>query len=311
MRTDANTRAAADRGGLFTAARGGQPAPVDLHTHSTFSDGQYTPSQLALLARQRGLGLLALTDHDTLAGIPEARAACASLGVRFTAGIEMSTRVGVELHILGLGIDENAPALCEACRAYRLERLARAERICRYLKKNGVNVTMDEVLARAAGAAPARPHFARLMLEKGYVRSLSEAFSRYLETPGFHRETDGPMPQPEEAVDAIHRGGGKAVLAHPGLLRLGRAKQAALIRQLASDGLDGVEVFYTGHDYMHMKFYRRLCAEYGLLATAGSDFHGEKVRPRSRLGVTVPAERAAGLRLYVPEDCDTNERNDP
>lgn len=258
---------------------------MDLHTHSSASDGQYSPKELVRLAKERGIQMLALTDHDTVSGIREAREAAQCEEILFVPGIEISTRKGVEIHILGLGIDESRTELEAVCRDYRNRRLERAKRICRYLKNQGVEITLAEVEEEAGGGPIGRPHFASVLVKRGYVKTKNDAFRKYLETYHFHQETDSVLPTPEEAIALIHKCEGKAILAHPGLLKLGRSGQEALIMELIGAGLDGIEAIYSGHEYAQKKYYENLAKEKHLMVTAGSDFHGEKVKPSVKLGV--------------------------
>lgn len=263
---------------------------LDLHTHSTVSDGQYTPSELVEMAKKNGLKMYALTDHDTIAGIEEARRRAGELGVNFIPGIEISTHKGEEIHMLGLFIDEQCSDLINACQAYRERRIGRGERICAFLKEKGIEITKEELREIEGKASLGRPHFAKILQERGIVKTRQEAFGRYLDTAEFHRKTDGQKPAPEEAIEIIHRAGGLAVLAHPGLLKMGKRWQESLIKGLKEAGLDGIESFYNKHTYMQKKYYRKLAEENGLMISCGSDFHGEKVKPNVNFGMELADE---------------------
>ena len=266
---------------------------LDLHTHSTVSDGQYTPSELVEMAKKNELKMYALTDHDTIAGIEEARRRAGELGVNFISGIEISTHKGEEIHMLGLFIDEQCSDLINACQVYRERRIGRGERICAFLKEKGIEISKEELREIEEKASLGRPHFAKILQERGIVKTRQEAFSRYLDTAEFHRKTDGQKPAPEEAIEIIHRAGGLAVLAHPGLLKMGKRWQESLIKGLKEAGLDGIESFYNKHTYMQKKYYRKLAEENGLMISCGSDFHGEKVNPNVNFGMELAGE-------YVP-----------
>lgn len=266
---------------------------LDLHTHSTASDGQYTPSELVEMAKEKELKMYALTDHDTVGGIQEARHKADELGVDFIPGIEISTHKGEEIHMLGLFIDERCSELIKACENYRQRRIGRGERICAFLKEKDIEITKEELKQAAGDASLGRPHFAKILQERGIVKTRQEAFSRYLDTAEFHRKTDGRKPSPEEAIELIHRAGGRAVLAHPGLLKMGKRWQESLIRELKETGLDGIECFYNKHTHMQKKYYRKLAEENGLMISCGSDFHGEKVKPNVEFGMELADE-------YIP-----------
>lgn len=263
---------------------------LDLHTHSTVSDGQYTPSELVEMAKKNELKMYALTDHDTIAGIEEARRRAGELGVNFISGIEISTHKGEEIHMLGLFIDEQCSDLINACQVYRERRIGRGERICAFLKEKGIEISKEELREIEGKASLGRPHFAKILQERGIVKTRQEAFGRYLDTAEFHRKTDGQKPAPEEAIEIIHRAGGLAVLAHPGLLKMGKRWQESLIKGLKEAGLDGIESFYNKHTYMQKKYYRKLAEENGLMISCGSDFHGEKVKPNVNFGMELADE---------------------
>jgi len=258
---------------------------IDLHTHSTASDGQYTPTELIMRAAQKELKLFAITDHDTVCGLSEAMQAACSLNVPFVPGIEISTQQGEEIHIVGLGIDFNSELLQTKCEQFMTERMQRGDRIVAYLQGKGIDITLDEVEKFSNDGSLGRPHFARFLCEHGYVHSNQEAFDRYLNTTEFHKKTDRVKPTPQEAIALIHAAGGKAVLAHPGLLKMGKVWQETLIHQLAEAGLDALECYYFKHTPKQVKFYRKLALQNSLAISCGSDFHGEKVKPDVPFGM--------------------------
>lgn len=202
---------------------------LDLHIHTTASDGQYTPSGIISKAKDRDHVLVAVTDHDTVDGIFEAKRQAELLGVSFIPGVEISTQDDEEIHILGHGIDETSPELKECCRKYTRSRLERGQRICDFFTRRGILVKMEAVVRIAGDGSMGRPHFAAWLQEYGYVLSRREAFEKYLDTPEFHAETDRIKLTPEEAVGLIRQAGGKAVLAHPGLPKMLVKKQEYLI----------------------------------------------------------------------------------
>lgn len=260
---------------------------LDLHTHSTASDGQYSPAELMDVAKEKMLEVVALTDHDTVDGIEEARKEAEALGISFIPGIEIGTREYEEVHILGLGIDETNVLLQETTRQYMLERENRGVVICEYLRTKGIEIDYEEILALAGQGSVGRPHFAQFLQEHGYTKTRKEAFTRYIDTPSFHEATDRKLPSPIEAIELIHGAGGYAVLAHPGLLKKGKEKQENFIKLLKENGLDGIEAFYSKHDYPQEKFYLTMAEKYDLKISCGSDFHGELIKPEIKLGMQV------------------------
>lgn len=251
----------------------------DLHTHSTASDGQYTPSELVELAKKRGLEVLALTDHDTVDGIGEAVRAGERLGVRVLPGIELSAREYHTFHILGYGIEPEAPGLVELCRRMKARRDERVDRLLAFLREKGVALTAAEVEVAAGGEIIGRPHFAQAMVRRGYVMTNREAFDRYLDTEEYHEKVERGKPSVTECIAAIRAAGGRASLAHPYQIGLGNDELDGLVGELAEYGLDAVECHYPKHTPEQERFYLHLAEKYGLHVTGGSDFHGEKVKP--------------------------------
>lgn len=260
---------------------------VDLHTHSSCSDGQYAPAEVVRRAAEAGITHMALTDHDTAEGIGEARTAAAAYGLRFMAGIELSTSGRARQHILGYGVQPEHPALQAACRLFTQRRLHRAEKIARLLQSQGLAVTVEEAAAEAKGQL-GRPHFARVMMKKGYVASVTEAFERYLATPAVRAIPD-PKPTAQEAIELIHEAGGVAVLAHPFTLQLSEAEFPLVLDALCTLGLDGLEVYYSKHTAPQTAFFLSCARARSLLITGGSDYHGEAVKPDIALGMQVPS----------------------
>ncbi len=271
---------------------------VDLHMHSTASDGQYAPEALVKKVKEAGIGLMALTDHDSVGGVREAERAADEAGIEFIAGIELSIRHENELHMLGYGIDIQDQALQKFCAQLVRDRETRAERIITYLDSKGVKVTEEEVREKAGSNLIGRPHFAQILLEKGYVSSIQEAFDRYLATEEFSR-IERPKPTAEEGLAMIHNAGGIAVLAHPhSLKKTGKALKEE-VRALKERGMDGIESYYSTHTPKQVAEYHALAQSFQLLETAGSDFHGEKVKPAIFLG-----KKAGGRELLVDADRD-------
>lgn len=259
---------------------------MDLHTHSCYSDGQYSPAEVVKQAKEKGIALLALTDHDTVAGILAAKAAADAYGIAFFAGIELSTAGRARQHLLGYGIDPNNEKLLRACGEFANRRQDRAVQIAALLQSQGVDITVEEAAAEAKGQL-GKPHFARVLMRKGYTNSIAEGFARYLDTPAIRALAD-PKPTMQEAISLIHGAGGVAVLAHPCTLKLDADAFCSLLDAHCACGLDGLEVYYARHTAEEIAFYADCAARRGLLQTGGSDYHGEAVKPDVTLGVTVP-----------------------
>ncbi len=252
---------------------------TDLHLHTTASDGQFSPSETIRMAWEAGVRTVAVTDHDTVLGVAEAATAAAQYGMQFFSGIEISVKGAAELHILGYGVDPKNPKLLAFCREQEQNRKDRIVRMLEYLKKCGAPLTQAEVEQANNGKATGRPHFARALVQKGYVASVQEAFDRYLTTPEYDRTVERPKPTPADGIAVLQQAGGVAVLAHPYLLHLEEAELAALLVQLKSLGLKGIEAYYSRHTQAQTALYLRLAAQEGLIVTCGSDFHGPGVKP--------------------------------
>lgn len=255
------------------------PQLCDLHTHSTASDGQYAPAELARLVRSAGAEIWALTDHDTLDGLAEAGAAGTALGLWVLPGIELSAREYPALHLLGYGFSPADAGLRALCARLREGREARRFRILDYLREKGVVLDLAELEAMAGGSNVARPHFARAMAERGYVSGVREAFDRYLDTPEFHARIEREKPEARECLDTLHAAGGWVSMAHPYQTGLAGEELEALVCRLRGWGLDAIECFYPRHSPEQTEEYLTLAQRYGLRVTGGSDFHGEKVKP--------------------------------
>lgn len=255
---------------------------VDLHTHSTASDGQYSPATLVDKAVAAGVSLLALTDHDTLDGVAEAVEAASSQNITVLRGVELGAKEDRHMHILGMGLGADSTALETLCQKLKAGRDERKYRIVDFLAEKGIHIDLAEVEDLAGSDLIARPHFARVMLRYGYVSSVREAFDRYLDTDEYQRierfKADAPT-----CIDAIHRSGGLAVLAHPYQLGYSEEKLEETVRWLKESGLNGLECHYPRHTPEMVRTYLALAARYGLHVSAGSDFHGEQVRPDTQI----------------------------
>lgn len=264
---------------------------VDLHTHSFYSDGLLSPEEIVDIAEQKKLAALALSDHDTTAGLAVAAARAQQYpNLHFVPGVEISAIFPTgTLHILGLGIDENTPALAELTAELRKAREQRNPKMLAKLREIGLDIDMEDVLACVAAATPSsqrvvgRLHMAEALRRKGYVRGVFEAFTKYLgeSAPGY---VDKERTPPTLAIDAIHAAGGAAVLAHPPLLQYENdAQLERILRQFIAVGLDGIECYHSDHTARQTRLYLDLAREFNLLISGGSDFHGPS-KPDVQLG---------------------------
>ncbi len=264
---------------------------IDLHLHSTNSDGTFTPREVVRRAAEAGLSVISLTDHDSTGGVLEAQEEGARLGVEVIAGTELSaSNEGADVHILGYFIDPDHPDLISWLDTFRQARLQRAEGIVRKLNRLGLRVPLEQVLARAGPGAIGRPHIADVMVEEGLVSSVDEAFHRYL---GYSKPAYvGKYSQsPSRAIQVIRAAGGLASLAHPGLYR-----RDDLIPGMVSAGLDGIEVRHTKHNASQVARYSKIASDNNLLCTGGSDCHGDG-RGDPIIGtVDVPASYVEAMR---------------
>ena len=264
--------------------RGRSGATVDLHLHSTASDGLLPPAAVVSAARVVGLAAIALTDHDTVDGIAEARATAGPAGIRFVAGIELSAEEdGVEIHILGLHLVD-VTTLQERLRELQAERIDRARAIVARLAELGVSISYDAVLAHAAGGAVGRPHVARAMLDAGVVQDFREAFDRYL---GAARPAFIPKKKlsVRDAVSLVHAAGGLALWAHPGT-----HAGDPLLTAVTEAGLDGLEVLHPSHGPEMVARLLALCDARNLVPSGGSDWHATPGAMRTVGSQAVPVE---------------------
>jgi 3',5'-nucleoside bisphosphate phosphatase len=244
---------------------------ADLHLHTYFSDGSYSPEEVVRYARANGVDCLAITDHDTLAGIKPVKAAAESTGLEIIAGIELSSEVkDKEVHILGYFPDEENLQLAVALQSFRTARVERVHKILALLNSLGVNnILFEEVAALTKTDALGRMHLAVLLVEKGWARDINDAFWKYLaeDAPAYVKKA---KLTPESAIELIHEAGGGAVLAHPMLTQVDE-----LIAGFVRAGLDGLEAFYPRTGDKQFRFYENLALKHDLLLTGGSDAHGE------------------------------------
>ncbi|HVR31450.1 MAG TPA: PHP domain-containing protein [Acidimicrobiia bacterium] len=279
--------------------------PIDLHTHSTSSDGSLTPTELVELAATIGLEAIALTDHDTLDGVKLAQEAASAAGIELIPGVELSLdwdRGG--MHMLVLWLEPGSGPLQDRLAAIQDARNNRNARIIGRLNELGLDITLAEVEEQAGDGSVGRPHFAAVMVRKGFVTDIKAAFDEYLANgrPGYmSRQRLGP----EEAIELARRSGGVPILAHAHTLGLdNQAEVEAVLARLSNAGLVGIECHYGSYDADERAGYARMARRFGLLASGGSDFHGtykaDVALGRGSVGIDVPAHLLEPLRSMRP-----------
>ncbi|MGB9552954.1 MAG: PHP domain-containing protein [bacterium] len=266
---------------------------IDLHTHSTASDGSLSPSELVLEAKMSGVTVLGLTDHDTLSGVEEAQEKARELGVEFVPGIEFSTEVEEsEIHILGYHLNPS-PDLSSMLERLRESRMERIHLMLKKLQALKIEIDLRDVIKETKDGVYGRPQVAIALVRKGYVSSVEEAFQKYL---GMGKPAYVPhfKISPWEAIELIREARGIPVYAHPGV-----TARDDLIPSFIKSGLLGLEVFYPEHDQQTTAKYLNLCRSFSLLVTGGSDFHGE-ARPGVRLGhPSLPEEHYLEFKAFL------------
>jgi predicted metal-dependent phosphoesterase TrpH len=252
---------------------------ADLHTHTTFSDGVFSPYELIKKCKQKGLSIISITDHDSVEAFPDAIAYGKEFGVEVIPGVELSALVDdKDVHILGYFVDYTNPNLLEYLEFFRRERVKRAERIVAKLNNINVPLKLETVMERAGKGAVGRPHIASAMVEKGYIDSYQQAFERFIGNGGPAYEKKFQLTL-TDAIKLISSSGGLSFLAHPG-----RYTTEELLQQTIRSGLDGIEVIHPSHQQSHTLYYRGVVNEYFLLESGGSDFHGGKKNDDEVLG---------------------------
>jgi predicted metal-dependent phosphoesterase TrpH len=262
---------------------------IDLHSHSTASDGQYPAAEVADQAAAAGLRVWALTDHDSIASLADAAAAATVRQIRFVPGIELSVQFDRrEIHVLGHFVDPESDALRRFEDLLAENRRVRMGEIIQKLASVGVALTPEEVERFSGGKTLGRPHVARAMVDRGVVSSVKEAFDRYL-GEGRPAYVGRFRLSAQEAIALVRGAGGAATLAHPGVNRIEHGD----IERLKSWGLAGIEAYHPDHNPSVRDKYLRIAARFDLVATAGSDYHGEAIAPDRKLGAETMSE--AGL----------------
>ena len=270
------------------------PGLIDLHTHTTASDGRCSPAELVARAAAAGVTVLGVTDHDTVASSEAARIACDAAGIVFVPGIEITAiRDGADVHVLGYFVDPESPALLAFLAEQRKRRVDRARAIIARLAALGMPLDADAILQPGldnAGTAVGRPWIARALVASGHVDTLGEAFDRWLARgePAFVPRVAA---SPEEVIERIHAAQGIASMAHPGLV-----ERDEWIAPLAADGLDALEVYHSDHDAAATARYLAMARRLGLGATGGSDYHADEDHgPAAPGAVSLPREEYESL----------------
>jgi predicted metal-dependent phosphoesterase TrpH len=258
---------------------------IDLHSHTTASDGSCTPTELVRLAVETGLTALGVSDHDTVGGVEEATVAAEEAGLDLVPGIEISVDYPQgEFHLLGYYVDFRNADFLGRIQYLQDNRVNRNGLMLRKMHEIGFDITMDEIVAESGGGQVGRPHMARALMKKGYVSSVQEAFDQYL-ADGKPLHIPKVKLTPPEAIDLVHSAGGVAVVAHPKYMEYPTEEElAAELGRLKDAGLDGLECYYSQHSEAETDQYLRLARHFGFLVTCGSDFHGVS-KPTVPLGV--------------------------
>lgn len=256
---------------------------IDLHVHSNASDGTLTPSEVVALALQTRLAAIALSDHDTVKGVPEAIRAAQGTDLEVIPAAELSCYYqGIEIHILGLFLDYESKELLTALTQLEEARTKRNQNMIALFQKDGIPITLEELQAGNPNSVITRAHFARVLVEKGICKDKNTAFARYL---GIDCPYYLPKPQvtPEQTLPLITQAGGLPILAHPMLYKMGYRQIEALLQYLIPLGLKGIEVYHSSCNFAHSNQLRSFARQYGLAISGGSDFHGSN-KPDIQLG---------------------------
>ncbi len=274
---------------------------IDLHTHSLMSDGSMTPAEVVREAKKAGLAAIALSDHDTVDGVREAMAEGERIGVEVVPAIEFSVQSETETHILGYYIDIENPKLLDTLQKVIETRRFRNRETCRKLNELGFDITLDEAEAIAPNDFIGRAHFARLLMDKGYTKSVSEGFKLYLEN-GKYAYCGKQTMTDEEAVRLIKECGGVACVAHLHLTKKSDEELREFLIRLKACGLDGIEGYYTEYTPEMQAKYQALAAELGLIISGGTDFHAQ-MKPHISIGtglgnLKIPYSVLANIKLH-------------
>ena len=259
---------------------------IDLHVHTTASDGQYTPAQIIEKASEKNITAIAITDHDTVAGLEEGAAAAKEHGITFVPGVELNISYPTgEFHLLGLGFKQISPSLTEILDNLVKNRELRNVQIIEKMREAGVDITLEEMIADFPDTVLGRPHFAAELVKKKVVKTRQQAFDRYLAKgrPWYVARVGSNL---DEAIVAIKESGGVPVIAHPMSLYLSWGKLPDALQNFYDRGVMGLEAFHPGARVTECLRLEELARKIGYFVTAGSDFHGEKIRGDRKLGYT-------------------------
>ena len=273
---------------------------IDLHVHTTASDGQYTPSQIISKAAEKNIKVIAITDHDTTAGLTEAREAGSKLGLTVVGGIEINITFPTgEFHLLGLGLKEPSKSLNIIVENVIKNRNERNLEMIQKMQADGVGVTMEELETDFPGTVIGRPHFAAELVKHGVVKTRQQAFDQYL-ARGRKWYVPRICTNLDEAIVAIRESGGVPVVAHPMSLYLSWGKLPDTLKDYFERGIEGLEAYHPGARKSECSRLEELGRKIGYFITAASDFHGEKIRSDRKLGYTVD-KRKIDDRFYFEE----------
>ncbi|MDY3031933.1 MAG: PHP domain-containing protein [Clostridia bacterium] len=288
---------------------------IDLHTHSTASDGTMTPSELALHAKRAGLSAVALTDHDTLSGLREFCSKCGEIGIEGIPGVEIGAKYKCEMHLLGLFVDYENKEFYDILDDLAHARAERNRKMLQIMNEGGIDITEEDIISQKETRdmnSCGRAHFAAALVKKGLAEDFGDAFDKYIGKgkPFYAARKAYP---PNESIRLIKLGGGIAVLAHPMYITTDRDELRALLTELKGYGLDGVECYYSQYDNAFTQLCLELCEELDLIPTGGSDFHAEN-KPHIPIGIVgenrgVPYEVLERLKEYKKSNCRIGRRN--
>lgn len=257
---------------------------IDLHIHTTASDGEFSPTEIVNKAINIGLTHIAITDHDTINGLNEAITYGKDKDIKIIPGVELNARVDLgQMHILGYYIDYTNKKFIKMMQVFENDRNERNNRMIAKFKEMGIDISIDDIKKYAAGSVIGKPHFAKVLIEKGYVNDVEEAFQKYFNVEpmkNIRRKTF----LPKEIIDTIKSANGIAVLAHPQSLKLDEKQLREKIEELKSYGLEGLECYHSKQTYEEMQLFKKIASDNNLLITLGSDFHREKDKIEIKLG---------------------------
>ena len=271
---------------------------IDLHVHTTASDGQYSPTQIVEKAAEKNIKVLAITDHDTVAGLEEGQKAAEKNGITFVPGVEINIQsVRGEFHLLGLGLINITKSLTTILDNLITSREERNKQIIKKMQEGGVDITLEEIMEDFPGAVIGRPHLAAELVKKKIVKTKQLAFDKYLAKgrPWYCERTGANL---DEAIVAIKESGGVPVIAHPMSLYLSWGKLPDAMTKYKEQGIVGIEAFHPGARVTECLRLEELGRKLGLIITAGSDFHGEKIRADRKLGHTCGGKKIEDLHYY-------------